>query len=274
MEELREKWASWPFYRRAMLVATVGLMVFATAFYLTVGSRQGVEYGNSFYELTTVDGTMTYTANAHEWHEGNTTIQSGAGRKIVYTVTPVFDSGFMVKCQMGEETYGPYQVATLDLADLSTRVLGFYPDGGMEITNVTTGERLFRGGYIHSSDGYAFLLDENKQGEADSILDYAPPKPEKGPNCDDLYHFTFGAEESMTQKGNWLYFFCALLFAVFNAVSLVYAEELFTFHMSFHVERPERVEPSEWELFRRHVSWAVFLFFEGMFLLAGILSGT
>lgn len=274
METFRERWAGWSFYRRAMLIATVGAMLLATVLYLTVGSQKGFEYGGSFYALTTVDGTMTYTGNAHEWREGNTIIQSSAGRETVYAVTPVLNSGFVVTCQMGEETYGPYQVAALDLADMSTRVLNFPLDGAMEITNVTTGERLFRGGYIHSSDGYAFLLDENKQGEADSILDYAPPKPEKGPNCDDLYRFTFGAEESMTQKANWLYFFCALLFAVFNTVSLLYAEDLFTFHMSFRVADPESVEPSEWELFSRHVGWAVFLFFEGVLLLAGLLSGT
>lgn len=271
---MKEKWATWPFYRRAMLVATVGLMVLFTVFNLTVGNQRGVEYGSDFYALTTADGTMTYTANAHEWREGNTIIQSNAGRKIVYTVTPVLNSGFMVECRMGEETFGPYQVAALDLADLSTRVLGFSPNGGMEITNVATGERLFRGGYIRSSDGYAFLLDENIKTEAGSILDYAPPKPEKGPNCDDLYHFTFGAEESMTGRADWLYFFCALLFAAFNTVSLLYAEELFIFHMSFHVERAEEVKPSEWELFSRHVGWAVFLLFEGIFLIAGLLSGT
>lgn len=273
MEEFREKWASWPFYRRAMLAVTVGLMVLATVLYLTVGSRKGIEYGSSFYALTTEDGTMTYTGNTHEWREGNTIIQSNVGWETVYTVAEA-PEGYTVECRMGNETYGPYQVAAVDLADLSTRVLGFYLDGGMEITNVTTGERLFRGGYIRSSSGYAFLLDENKEGEASSIGDFAPPKPKAGPDCDDLYHFTFGAEASMTRKANWLYYFCALLFAVFNTVSLLYAEDLFTFHMSFRVADPANVEPSEWELFSRHVGWAVFLLFEGIFLLAGILSGT
>lgn len=274
MEEFREKWAAWPVYRRAMLAATVGLMVLATVLYLTVGSQKGFEYGGSFYTLTTVDGTMTYTGNAHEWREGNIIIQSNAGRETVYTVTPIFDSGFMVKCQMGKETYGPYQVAALDLADMSTRVLNFPLDGAMEVTNVTTGERLFRGGYIHSSDGYAFLLDENKEGEASSIGDFAPPKPKAGPDCDDLYHFTFGAEASMTSRADWTLYFYAFLLAAFNAASILCAEEFFTWSMSFRVADPANVEPSEWELFTRHAGWAVFLFFEGVLLLAGLLSGT
>lgn len=274
METFRERWAGWSFYRRAMLIATVGAMLLATVLYLTVGSQKGFEYGGSFYALTTVDGTMTYTGNAHEWREGNTIIQSSAGQETVYTVTPVLNSGFMVKCQMGDETYGPYQVAAVDLADMSTRVLNFPLDGAMEITNVTTGERLFRGGYIHSSDGYAFLLDENKQGEADSILDYAPPKPEKGPNCDDLYHFTFGAEESMTSRADWTLYFCALLIAVCNAAFIICAEELFVWSMSFRVADPESVKPSEWELFTRHAGWAVWLLLEVILLLTGLLSGT
>lgn len=273
MEEFREKWASWPFYRRAMLAATVGLMVLATVLYLTVGSRKGIEYGSSFYALTTEDGTMTYTGNTHEWREGNTIIQSNVGWETVYTVAEA-PEGYTVECRMGDETYGPYQVAAVDLADLSTRVLGFYLDGGMEITNVTTGERLFRGGYIRSSSGYAFLLDENKEGEANSIGDFAPPKPKAGPDCDDLYHFTFGAEESMTSRADWTLYFCALLLAAFNAASILCAEEFFTWSMSFRVADPEGMEPSEWELFTRHVGWAVFLLFEGIFLLAGILSGT
>lgn len=274
METFKEKWAAWPFYRRAMLVATVGLMILFTVFNLTVGSRQGVEYSGSFYALTTMNGTKTYTANAHEWQEGNTIIQSNEGRRIVYTVTPVFNSGFMVECRMGEETYGPYQVEGLALTDLPTEFAKHPLNGGMEITNVTTGELLFRGGYMQTSDGYAFLLDERAKMESGSIFDYAPPKPEKGPNCDDLYHFTFGAEESMTSRADWMLYFCALLFAVFNTVSLLYAEELFTFHMSFHVEQAEKAEPSEWELLRRHAGWVAFLFFEGVLLIAGMLSGT
>lgn len=271
---MKEKWASWPFYRQAMLAATVGLMVLATVLYLTVGNRQGVEYGSSFYELTTMNGIKTYTANAHEWWEGNTIIQSNEGRKIVYTVTPTSLDGFRVECQMGEETFGPYQVEGLSTADLPAKLTEIPLDGGMEITNLTTGEHLFRGGYIQSSDGYSFLLDETAEISGSSILDYAPSRPEKGPNCDDLYHFTFGAEASMTHRANWMLYFCALLFAVFNTVSLLYAEELFIFHMSFRVADPESVEPSEWELFSRYASWAVFLFFEGVLFLAGLLSGT
>lgn len=270
---MKEKWAAWPFYRQAMLVATVGVMVLFTVFNLTVGSQQGVDYGD-FYAMTTVGETKRYTANAHIWREGNASIHSNEGRKTVYAVTPTDAGGFRVECRMGEETFGPYQVEPLPLADLSTRVLAFFPDGGMEITNLATGELLFRGGYSRSSAGYAFLLDENKEGEAGSILDYAPPRPEKGPGCDDLYHFTFGAEESMTRRADWLYFFCALLFAAFNAVSLLYAEELFTFRMSFLVADPKGVEPSEWELLGRRAGWVLFLAVEVVLFFAGLFSGT
>lgn len=274
---MREKWSAMTPYRQVMLVATVGAMLLATVFYLIVGSQKGVEYGSDFYELAIVDDTRTYTANAHEWHEGNTIIQSSGGRRIVYTVTPVLNSGFMVTCQMGDETYGPYQVAILDLADLPTRILNFSPlDGAMEITNVTTGELLFRGGYIRSSDGYAFLLDENAEhtGRGGIFDYYAPSSLEPGPSVDDLYHFTLGAEESMTGRVDWMYFALALLVAVLNAVSILYAEELFTWSMSFRVAEPEKAKPSEWALFNRQVSWAVCLIFEVIFFFVAILSHT
>lgn len=273
MEELRKKWAAWPLYRRAMLIATVGLMLLAAVLYLVMGSQKGIEYGG-FYAMTTQGDTRIYTANAHEWHEGNTTIQSNEGMKIVYSVTPVLNSGFLVTCKMGEETFGPYQVAALALTDPPAELVTHPLNGGMEITNVTTGELLFRGGYMQSSDGYAFLLDERAKAESGSIFDYAPPRPEKGPNCDDLYRFTFGAEEGVTSRANWLFYFTALLFAAFNVVSLLYAEERFIFRMSFRVADPANVEPSEWELFSRHAGWVAFLFFEVILLFAGLLNGT
>lgn len=273
METFKEKWTAWPFFRQLMLVATVGAMLLATVLYLIVGSQKGVWYGG-FYTLTTKNGVKTYTNIAHEWHEGNTTIQSAEGRRTVYTVAET-PEGYQVECRVGEESFGPYQVRALDLADLSTRVLGLYPDGGMEITNATTGERLFRGGYIRSNNVYAFLLDENKQGEASSIGDFAPPRPEKGPSCDDLYRFTFGGAEGVTtSRVNWSYFALALLMAVLNAASILWAEELFVWSMSFRVADPEKAKPSEWELFTRHAGWAVWLLLEVILLLAGLLSGT
>lgn len=280
---MREKWSAMPFYRQAMLAATVGLMVLFAVLYLIMGRQNGLEYGNDFYKLKAQGDARVYTGVDHGQRDFIST-QSGEGKKTVYTVCKTPD-GYRVECQIEGQEFGPYQVTEFPRSDVPAVLTDLPLEGGLEIKNTATGELLFRGGYWQNS-GYVFLVNENAKTEADgnaaltdkltvgsvSLFDYAPPIPEEGPSCDDLVRFTLGAEANMTHKGDWMYYALALLAAVFNAASLLYAEELFIFHMSFRVAEPERVEPSEWELFTRHVGWGVLLLLELILLFTGLFS--
>lgn len=280
---MREKWQSMTFYRRAMLLATVGLMLLFAVLYPIMSSQKGLEYENDFYKLNVQGEAKVYTGFAHEWRIGNTIVSSNQGRKTVYTVTET-PAGYTVGCQIEGESFGPYQLNKVRLSDLPAALAQAPLGGGLEIKNTATGEVLFRGGYLVSV-GY-LLVDENAVTEADkaadplsrvsvngfTFFDYKPAVPEEGPGPDDLVHFTLGAGENLTHRGEGVYFVLALLVAVFNAVSILYAEELFTWQMSFRVAEPEKVEPSEWELFGRHVGWCLFLLMELTILLYGLFA--
>lgn len=272
---MREKWRNMTPYRRAMLAATVGVMAIFTVLYLVIGTQPGVEYGSSFFRLKARGEAKVYTGFAHEWRNGNTTVQSKQGRKTVYTVTET-SGGYTVECQIEGETFGPYELTEFPGSDVSLALadLPVPLEGGLEIKNTATGELLFRGGYWLQTD-HGYLLDENAEvGEGGSISDYAPPYPEEGPSPYELVHFTLKAGESLTHRGNATYFALGLLLAALNVVFILYAEALFTWSMSFRVAEPKKAEPSEWELFTRQAGWAVYLFFAVIFFFAAILSHT
>ena len=47
-------------------------------------------------------------------------------------------------------------------------------------------------------------------------------------------------------------FLCAV-----TAVTILFADELFRFQLSFRVRDVENAEPTDWELFGRYVAWTV-----------------
>ena len=47
----------------------------------------------------------------------------------------------------------------------------------------------------------------------------------------------------------------SLFFCIMNAVSILFAEELFRFELTFKVRNVDNVEPSEWEITARYLGW-------------------
>lgn len=41
-------------------------------------------------------------------------------------------------------------------------------------------------------------------------------------------------------------------------MTILYANELFQWHLSFHIQDVDRAEPSEWELGSRYLEWILF----------------
>ena len=56
-------------------------------------------------------------------------------------------------------------------------------------------------------------------------------------------------------KGQWSVGALALLICVMTAASILYADELFRWGLSFRVRDPEAAEPSDWELASRYFTW-------------------
>ena len=63
----------------------------------------------------------------------------------------------------------------------------------------------------------------------------------------------------LEKKGQFGIWFLCLFFSVITAVSILFADELFRFRMSFRVADAYDLEPSELEIFGRYVSWTVMI---------------
>ena len=59
------------------------------------------------------------------------------------------------------------------------------------------------------------------------------------------------------RKGNWAGFVMGLFISVLFAVSILFADELFRWHLSFSIRNAEHAEPSEWEMAGRYIGWTL-----------------
>ena len=61
----------------------------------------------------------------------------------------------------------------------------------------------------------------------------------------------------LTHKGTWLAWFGGVFICVLNALSILFADELFRFQLSFQIRDAEHAEPTDWEMGCRYFGWVV-----------------
>ena len=64
----------------------------------------------------------------------------------------------------------------------------------------------------------------------------------------------------LTYKGSWGVWFGCLLLSAMVMISILFADELFHWGMSFRVQDAEMVKPSDWEITRRSIGWGIVTF--------------
>lgn len=62
----------------------------------------------------------------------------------------------------------------------------------------------------------------------------------------------------LTHKGSWLAWASCVMFCIITMLSILYADELFYWKLSFSIRDYEKAEPSDWEITSRYVVWTVF----------------
>ena len=154
-------------------------------------------------------------------------------------------------------TYGPYQVKddpqavpqNVDLADSLT---------GVEIWRKD--HLLFRGG-ARKLDQHGWLL-YNEDGESygnriEIIVNGEYSAAQMEPDLSTILDLT--TEPELTHKGHWIPWVLGIILCVLNAVSILFADELFRFWLSFRIESPELVEPTDFEITGRYLGWIAML---------------
>ena len=62
----------------------------------------------------------------------------------------------------------------------------------------------------------------------------------------------------LTHKGDVFGWISGLFLCAVTAFSILFADELFRWHLRFRIADPENAEPSDWEIVSRYIAWTVF----------------
>jgi len=224
-----------------MLVMT---LVFAVLYPVTI-ARVGYEYKNAILVPSQENGNTIYFGKLK-------------GKQACFTVA----EDKTVLFQHGGKSYGPYTAKEDPKAIPKDSEMAAYMTG-VELREGD--EILFRGGVRDMGDFY-WIQNEDGTGDNMLVITYVDSngieKDENGnivdpfePSISDILELMSGPE--LTHKGIGFAWFGAVFICLVNAISLLFAEELFRWHLSFRVWNADNLEPSDWELAGRYFSWTV-----------------
>lgn len=219
-------------------------LVFAVIYYMTV-SRVGFEYRDRIFVPEQKNDSTVYSGSIK-------------GQQAQFTVS----ADRTVVFQYGDQTYGPYTVKEDGTAipkdeELAGQMTGVELRKGDEI--------LFRGGVLGTSDDYTLLYDEDGTNENMSVTFTSSDgkvMDADGNVIDPMEPSAYTILDLMdapdlTHKGTWLAWFGGVFICVLNALSILFADELFRFQLSFQIRDAEHAEPTDWEMGCRYFGWVV-----------------
>lgn len=231
-------------YQKGVILVSIVMAVSFLAVYSVTISRIGFEYKGAILVPSQENGSTVYSGRI-------------SGQPARFTVS----EDKTVVFRHGDKTYGPY-TAKEDPTAIPKDVEMAEAMVGMELFQ--EGSLLFRGGVLKVGDGY--LLD-NEDGtpysfrityvssdgiERDQNGNVVDPVEPSAVTVLDLMN---GPE--LTHNGEWFVWFGAVFICVLNALSILFADELFRWNLSFQIRDADDAEPSDWEIEWRYIGWTV-----------------
>ena len=232
-------------YQRGILILLLALaLVFAVIYRVRI-ARVGFLYQDKIFVPSEENGVTVYSGKI-------------SGEPAQFTVSE--DKAVSFHC--GEKTYGPYTVTEDPTALPEVEI----EREGMTGVEIREGEKLvFRGGFWQSGEDYWLRRQDGSMDlsvgvfvTGDGVMRDANGNAVDPlePALSDILRLVYGPE--LTHKGSWLAWFGAVFLSILNAVSILYADELFHWDLSFQIRNAETAEPSDWELMKRYLGWTVF----------------
>ncbi len=207
--------------QKIVLLVTVLLVLVFTVLYPLAFFQQGNWYGGSFLTFSQNRETVTYTGRVE-------------GEPLTITV----DGDKTISTQWGDVRRGPYTVRE-DPTALPQEAWG-----GMTGVEVREGDNLLlRGGWQPDMD--AAMTQDGRL-----LFSAVSPFPA------DILRLWSGPV--LVRRANIGWYFPGLLLAVLGILSLLFAEELFRWNLSWQISDPDSAEPTGWEIGRRTVYAALF----------------
>lgn len=231
-------------YQKAILLAMAAMVLVFSVVYLLTVRRVGYLYQGTILVPTQEDGATVYTGSIR-----NTAAQ--------FRVTEN-----QVTFRYGDTQYGPYTMESDPTAVPSQQDSeeGFV---GIEIRD--KGKVVFRGGVQKLQDHYFFIHSDGSSDlhnlyyeDAVTGVVYNAETGEvhdrMAPTIRDIYALL--TTPPLTHKGEGMAWLAGVVICIVNAATLLFADELFHWKMSFLLRNAEGAEPSDWQLGQRFISWA------------------
>ncbi len=230
-------------YQQGVLIVLILMVLVFSVIYPTVIAQEGFAYKDALLIPTVENGKITY--------EGE--IRGNPAAFIVY-------ADKTVEFQYGDKLYGPYTAkedATAIPKDSEMRDL-------MTGIEMRCGEEIiFRGAVLnhgdvrrlYNEDGSMAIFFSVESGNGTTLDENGNPIDSMEPSVSTILNLMAGPE--LTHKGQWLPWFLGVLICIATAISILFADELFRFRLSFRVDDAYGVEPSDWEIASRYLSWTL-----------------
>ena len=226
-------------YQKGLLLfMIVTAVVFAVIYPITI-SRVGYKYHDVILVPAEENGTTLYSGKIK-------------GQPACFTV-----SADTVVFQYGDTIYGPYTVKEDPTAvpkdhEMSRSMTGMEVREGDDI--------LFRGGVMDVGAYYWFYNEDGTSGSMIYITGDGIVRDENGnpvdrmkPSLSTIYELTHTPE--LTHKGHGLAWLVAVIGYAFNAISILFADELFYRSLAYRIRNAEYAEPSDWVIAGRYIVW-------------------
>ncbi len=231
-------------YQKAILLAMAAMVLVFSVVYLLTVRRVGYLYQGTILVPTQEDGATVYTGSIR-----NTAAQFRV-------------AGNQVTFQYGDTHYGPYTMESDPTAVPSQQDSeeGFV---GIEIRD--KGKVVFRGGVQKLQDHYFFIHSDGSSDlhnlyyeDAVTGVVYNAETGEvhdrMAPTIRDIYALL--TTPPLSHKGEGMAWLAGVVICIVNAATLLFADELFHWKMTFLLRNAEGAEPSDWQLGQRFISGA------------------
>ncbi len=227
-------------YQKRILLLLIAMVVIFGVIYCVVSSQVGYLYFDEILRYSESNGNATYSGTIND-------------QQCCFTVT----ADRTVTFQCGEKTYGPYTAKEDPTAT---------PDGKDYLTGVEVleGETVFFRGGVYGSGEELMLYDEDGGFVFNIVVtsDSGISIDENGniidplePSARTVLELMAGPE--LDSKGEWIAYFGGIFLSVLTAVTIVFADELFRFGLSFRIYNAYQAEPSDLEIMSRYIGWTV-----------------
>lgn len=231
------------YQKGVLIVMTAMALVFAVVYSMTI-SKVGFEYKDAIFVPSQENGSIMYSGKLQ-------------GQKAYFSVS----QDKTVVFHYGDKIYGPY-TAKEDNTAIPEEEKQSEDMVGVELRQGDT--ILFRGGVLEHDDfywlyngdgslnnfGFSYTIGDGiERDENGNVMD--PVKP----SASAILELMNGPE--LTHKGDWSAWFGAVFICLLNAFSVLFADELFRWNLSFQIRNADHAEPSDWEIAGRYIGWTV-----------------